>query len=131
MARMSDTPPPSDAPEPAAGPSTEPTKDDRNLAMLAHLLGIFTWFLGPLLIWLLKKDQSPYIDSQGKEALNFQITIGIAYLAVGVLSCLTLGFGALLGPIIWIVAIIFGIMGAVGASRGEPFRYPIAVRLVK
>ncbi len=59
----------------AQGTST----DDRNLAMLSHLLGIVSGFVGALIIWSLKKDQSAFVDEQGKEALNFQITVMIAF----------------------------------------------------
>ena len=59
--------------------ATTPSIDDRNLAMLAHLLGIVSGFVGALIIWLIKKDQSAYVDEQGKEALNFQITMLIAF----------------------------------------------------
>ena len=61
-----------------AQPSTEVSKDARMWAMLCHLLGLFTCFIGPLIIWLIKKDEDPFIDDQGKEALNFQITVAIA-----------------------------------------------------
>ena len=87
--------------------------------------------LGPLLIWLLKKDQSSFIDDQGKEALNFQITIGLFYIGVAILSCVTLGLGGLLAPVVWIVAIVFAILGTVAANRGERYRYPLAIRLIK
>ncbi len=62
-----------------AQPSTEISKDARMWAMLCHLLGFFTCFIGPLIIWLIKKDEDPFIDNQGKEALNFQITVAIAW----------------------------------------------------
>lgn len=93
------------------------------MALLAHLLGIFTWFIGALIIWLLKKDQSRFVDHHGKEALNFQITLGIAYIAVGVLTCLTLGVGSLLSPIVWFVNVIFCILACVAANNGQWYRY--------
>jgi uncharacterized Tic20 family protein len=86
------TPPSGAAPPPPVGSPTigyspaaypeyvgpPPSADDQNMGMLCHLLGIFTSFLAPLIIWLIKKDTSPWIDHQGKEALNFQITALIA-----------------------------------------------------
>src|SRR4051794_33293223 len=63
-------------PGPYNGPP--PDKDSITMGMLCHLLGIFTSFLGPLIIWLMKKDQSPWVDDQGKESLNFQIVALIA-----------------------------------------------------
>jgi len=101
------------------------------MAMLAHLLGIFTWFIGPLIIWLMKKDQSAFVDDQGKEALNFQLTIGIGYVAIAIIGCITLGLGTLLAPVIGIVAIVFCIIACIAANKGERYRYPFAIRLIK
>ena len=56
--------------------------DERTMGMLAHILGGVTNFLGPLIIWLIKKDESPFVNDQGKEALNFQITIAIGYVVM-------------------------------------------------
>src|SRR5689334_1430002 len=64
-------------PGPYVGPT--PTQDDKTMAMLSHLLGIVLGFVGPLIIWLIKKDQSPFVDDQGKESLNFQIMLVIGY----------------------------------------------------
>src|SRR5688572_6986193 len=94
----------------AAGPATS---DERTMAMLAHLLGIFTWFIGPLIIWLMKKDQSAFVDDQAKESLNFQLTIGIAYVAMVALACLTLGLGAILAPLVGLVALVFCIIACI------------------
>lgn len=110
---------------------TPSNKDSTNLAMLAHLLGIVTSVLGALIIWLIKKDEDPFIDDQAKEALNFQITVLIAYAGVGVLTCVTFGLGGILAPIVWVVSLIFSILAAVAASRGEQYRYPVALRLLK
>src|SRR4051794_22840279 len=74
------------APAIYAGPP--PTKDAVTMGMLCHLLGIFTGFLGPLIIWLLKKDEHPFIDDQGKEALNFQIVAMLATFACLLGFCL-------------------------------------------
>jgi uncharacterized Tic20 family protein len=105
-----------------------PSQDDRNFSMLAHLLGIFTGFLGSLIIWLIKKDDSPYVAQEAKEALNFQITLLIGYLVSGVLVIILIGFLMLFA--LHIVNIIFSIIAAVAASKGQPYRYPFALRLV-
>jgi uncharacterized Tic20 family protein len=105
------------------------SRDDLNMAMLCHLLAIFTTFLGPLIIWMIKKDESPFVDRHGKEALNFQLTVMIAFVASGVLSFLCIGF--LLVPIVWTVDLIFCIIAAVKASQGEEYRYPITIRFVQ
>ncbi len=106
-----------------------PSKDDCNIAMLAHLLGIFTGFIGALVLWIVKKDDSAYIGQEAKEALNFQITMMIAYLAAGILVVILIG--ALLLPVLYILNIVFCIIGAVTASKGTGYRYPFAVRLVQ
>ncbi len=108
-----------------------PSKDDCNMAMLAHLLAIVTGFVAPLIIWLIKKDESPFIDDQGKEALNFQITLIFAYLAVIVLSCVTLGLASPLIFVLFVVDVIFCIMAGVAASKGEHYKYPVTFRLIK
>lgn len=108
---------------------TVPSKDDCNIAMLSHLLGIFTGFLGALIIWLLKKDDSTFIASQSKEALNFQITITIGFIIAWLLAFILIG--VILIPILLIVNLIFCILGAMAASKGQNYRYPFAVRLVQ
>lgn len=114
---------------PQPGPGPEVSKDSRTFAMLCHLLGLFTSFLGPLIIWLIKKDQDKFVDDQGKEALNFQITFIIAWV-VGFLSIL-ICIGVILLPAIAICNLIFCIMGAVKANNGELYRYPVNLRLIK
>jgi uncharacterized Tic20 family protein len=139
MAKKEQTPQsqenPSDAEQPCVeavppGPgSKEINKDARTFAMLAHLLAIFTCFLGPLVIWLVKKDEHPYVDEQGKEALNFQITVAIAYIAAGLLTLACIGF--LLLPAVAILDLIFCIMACVKVNNGEHYRYPITIRFIK
>ncbi len=119
-------PPPGTAQAPK---EIEATSDEKTLALLAHLLGIFTWFVGALVIWLVKKDSSPYVSDHGREALNFQITIGLAHVAVGLLTCI--GIGVLLLPVVMIVNIIFCIVATVAASKGEFYRYPMCLRLIQ
>lgn len=106
-----------------------PSNDDRNLAMLAHLLGIVSGFVGALIIWLIKKDQSGFIDEQGKEALNFQITVMIAFVGSWILMFVLIGM--LLMPLLLIANLVFCILAAVAVSRGEHYKYPFAIRLLK
>src|SRR5688572_29655552 len=89
--------PPSAPPPPAGGP---PTKEESTMAMLIYLLAIFTGWIGPLIIWLIKKDQSPFINDQGKEVLNFQITFFIAYIVCALLMFVVIG--CVLLPILFI-----------------------------
>jgi uncharacterized protein len=103
--------------------------DSNNMAMLCHLLGIFTWFIGALIIWLIKKDTDSFVDDQGKEALNWQITVVIGWVAGGLTACI--GIGVLVMMAAWVCDLIFCIMGAVAASKGVKYRYPICIRLLK
>ena len=124
-----DLPPSSPTAAPVeAGPLTEIKSEDKTMAMLCHLLGILTAFLGPLIIWLIKKDQSAFVDDQGKEALNFQITLVIAHAVAGAAICIHWG---ILNLVIWVAAVVFGIMASMAANRGEKYRYPVALRLIK
>src|SRR6266852_3321441 len=87
--------PPADsqAPPPAeTGPlPVAQTQDDKTMGMICHLLGIILGIIGPLIIWLIKKDQSKFVDDQGKEALNFQIVLLILHLVASPVSCFSLG----------------------------------------
>lgn len=113
----------------AAPASGELTSDDRNMAMLCHILGIFTGFLGALIIWLIKKDQSAFVDDQGKEALNFQITMMIGWVVSSV--TVVVFIGCVLAPILFVANLILCIMAGMAASKGERYRYPFAIRLIK
>lgn len=106
-----------------------PSNDDRNLAMLAHLLGIVSGFVGALIIWLVKKDQSAFVDEQGKEALNFQITVMIGFVGSWILMFVLIGM--LLMPLLLIANLVFCILAAVAVSKGEHYKYPFAIRLLK
>ena len=108
---------------------TAQNQDDKTMALLAHLLGIFTSVFGPLIIWLMKKDQSPFVDDQGKEALNFQITLLIGWVVAFVLSFVVIGM--ILYPILGVANIVFPIMGAIKANEGAAYRYPFSIRLIK
>lgn len=121
---MNDMPPQDAAPQPDG-----PSSDDKTMGLLAHLLGIFTGFIGALVIWLIKKDQSAFLDDQGKEALNFQITLFIGWMIAFVLSFVLIGL--LLYPVLLIANIVLCIMGGIAANKGERYRYPFALRLVK
>jgi uncharacterized Tic20 family protein len=113
----------------APAPAGAITSDDRTMALLAHLLAIFVGFFGPLIIWLIKKDQSPFVDEHGKEALNFQISMFI-YWIVAFISLLVL-IGLVLIPILFLMQIILPIMAAVAANRGDSYRYPLTIRLIR
>ncbi|MFD0894945.1 DUF4870 domain-containing protein [Luteolibacter ambystomatis] len=112
------------------------TEEERTMGLLCHLLPIFTGFLGPLILWLVRKDQSRYIDHHGREALNFQITKLIYLFSGGALMILLMflgGIGIVLFPVLFIVAILMlvaEIMAAIAANRGEWYRYPCCIRVL-
>jgi len=121
-------------PEPPSTPAGEAqpqevSQNAKNMALLCHLLGFFTCFIGPLIVWLIKKDDDPFIDQQGKEALNFQITVTIASIVAGFLTVICIG--AILLPVIGILDLIFVIMACVKSGKGEAYRYPVSLRLIK
>lgn len=135
MAETNETP---QAPENAGGEQTQQPagagqpaigKDVTNMAMLCHLLAIFTGFLGPLIIWLIKKDDAPFIDRHGKEALNFQLTVLIAMIVSGLLTFICIGVPMLIA--VWIADLVLCIIAALKASRGEEYRYPLAIRFLR
>jgi len=103
--------------------------DDKTMAILAHLGGIFFGLLAPLIIWLIKKDESPYVDQQAKEALNFQIFMAICMVASLILMIVLIGFVLIF--IVGIVDLIFCIVAAVKTSNGENYRYPVNLRLIR
>jgi uncharacterized Tic20 family protein len=92
-------------------------------------------FLGPLIIWLVKKDAMPFVDDQAKEALNFNITVGIAFFALFLLALFTFGIGLVVAVPLWIVIgiawLVFTIIAAIKVNEGVAYRYPFTLRLVK
>lgn len=129
-------PTPNSQPQPAAAPLTQ--EQDLQWASFAHLGGIIG-FLPSLIIWLVFKDRGQFTNTEAKEALNFQITATIAYVAIlvvnSVLTAVTFGFWALIGWILplalWVIVIVFSIQGFLKAKDGNHYRYPFAIRLIK
>ncbi|MHB1614448.1 MAG: DUF4870 domain-containing protein [Actinomycetes bacterium] len=119
--------------EPGFGGSTSSeqlNETDAHLwAMLAHLGGIILGFLAPLIVMLVQGSKSDFVRRQSTEALNFQITVLIGYVIGWVLTFLVIGLIVL--PLVWIGSLVFAIMGGLAANRGEEYRYPVALRLVK
>ena len=113
----------------------KPSHEVRQWAMFCHLsalLGIWIPFgnlIGPLILWQMKREKDPFIDAQGKEALNFQITVAIASLICFLLMVLIVGF-FLIG-IVAIGALVLTIIAGVKANEGYPYRYPFTWRLIK
>jgi uncharacterized protein len=110
---------------------SEVSQDDKTMGMIAHLSGIVTGFIGPLVIWLINKDKSDktWVIEEAKEALNFQITILIAMFVCGALTIILIGL--FLIPVVAIAALILAIMAGLKANSGESYRYPFTLRLIK
>ncbi|GHC96862.1 hypothetical protein GCM10007079_49830 [Nocardiopsis terrae] len=121
------------APGPGFGESSavtgQPNQDERTMGLLSHLSGILIGFIGPLVLYLIKKDESPFIRDQAAQALNFQLLLLIGYIVSIVLYIVLIG--ALLQLAVWVCAVVFGILGAVAANKGEWYRYPFNVSWVK
>lgn len=130
--QMPPTPPPEPAPEPspAGTPGPPENMDDRNIAMLTHLSGIVFCIIVPLVVWLLHKDRpdKQYLVVEAKEALNFQITVLIAYIICWVLTIIIIGF--FLFWLVWLVNLVLCIMAAIQVSNSGSYRYPFSLRLV-
>jgi uncharacterized Tic20 family protein len=111
-------------------------REARKWAMLCHLSALIGllgngigFLLGPLVVWMIKREDHPFIDEQGREAVNFQITMFIALFLCALLALLVIGLGLLL--IVALAMLIFPILAAVRANEGVDYRYPIAIRFLK
>jgi uncharacterized Tic20 family protein len=116
---------------------TELTKEAKQFGMLCHITGLaglltvgFGNWIGPLVVWLLKKEEHPFVDDQGKEALNFQITCLIGYL-IGWFTVWIFFIGFLIMFAVAVLWLIYTIIAAVQASEGVTYRYPFSIRLIK
>lgn len=126
--------------EPGSMPTVHGSMDgqDRNLALLAHLsgclgivVGSVPGFVGPLVIWLIQKDKSLFVEQEAKEALNFQITLLIliaVFIVATFMSCWML-FPLLFVPAL--LQVVFGIIATVSVANGNAYRYPFNLRLIK
>jgi uncharacterized Tic20 family protein len=141
---MSDDTPSFDAEEPLAAtagalPATvEPDRagaEERNWAMLCHLstyagfLVPFANILAPLVVWAIKREDNPLVDDQGKEAMNFQISITLYVLIALLFSLILIGIPFLLGLLL--ADLVLTLIAAVKAADGEAYRYPITLRLIR
>lgn len=126
---------PESAPSPVGAEPSPSDKNENTLGIVCHLLALaafvvpFGGILGPLILWLVKRADSPYLDAVGKEAVNFNISWTI-YIIVAALSMFVL-IGFLLMPLVGLVWLIFVIMAAIKASEGKFHRYPLTIRLIK
>jgi uncharacterized Tic20 family protein len=124
----------------SSGPAPEPpptlTKDERLWGMLCHLaalsamLGVpFGNIIGPLVVWLIKRQEMPWVDAHGKESLNFQISLTIYSIGAFILAFVLIGFFILIA--IMIFGLVMVIIASIKANDGEMYRYPLTIRIIK
>ncbi len=102
--------------------------DEKMWAIGAQLGGLLLGFVAPLIVWLVYRERSAFLDRTAKEALNFQLTILIGYLVSFATVCF--GVGILLFLLVWIGGIVFMILASIAVSRFEDYRYPINIRFI-
>lgn len=110
-------------------PLSAPTGDEKTLAILAHILTLAAPILAPLIIYLIKRDESRFVMENAKESLNFQLTVLICAIISTILVFIVIGI--LLLIVIGIGSFILVIIAAVKASEGKIYRYPVNFRLIK
>ncbi|MHC4759687.1 MAG: DUF4870 domain-containing protein [Planctomycetota bacterium] len=131
-----ETPESFEQPEAIPEAGTEPDKDAKMWAMFCHLAGLATFtsipfagIIAPLIIWQIKKDEHPFIDKNGKEAVNFQISIFI-YLVVSALLVFAF-IGIFLVPAVVVFNLALLIIAGIKANNGESYQYPLCIRFIK
>ena len=107
-------PPAPAAPQPQPDGPAPGAKPDYTMAWLCHLLMVLTWWLGPLIIWLVKKDEDKLVAFHGKQTLILGVACTVASMVLWILC---------LGWIIWILLVVYGIIGTVATAQGKPFKY--------
>lgn len=124
-----------EAPQPPAVPAAE-VKADNTMGMLCHLLSLTQLLgvplgniLGPLIVWLIKRDEDPFVDLCGKESLNFQISMTIYMIISGILILVFIGFFMVI--VLMILNIVYTIIAAIKASEGDSYTYPFTIRFIK
>ncbi|MFN4285270.1 MAG: DUF4870 domain-containing protein [Lacibacter sp.] len=105
------------------------TSEEKTLAILSHLLGLFFSFIPSLVIYLSKKEQSAYVAGHAKEALNFQLSIIVYYIISGLL--VFVGIGLLLLPLVYLGALVLAIVATIKANDNILYRYPFTIRFMQ
>ncbi len=125
-----------DQPNPSTeGLGIEENPTARNMAMLCHILALagflipFGNIIGPLVLWLIKREEFPFVDDQGKESVNFQITVSIAAIISAILTMIFIGI--LLLFLVAIGSLVLIIIAALESSKGKAYRYPFCLRLIR
>lgn len=109
--------------------TTPPTSDEKNIALLCHIGTFFGGFIVPLIVWLIKKEESEFITRHAKESLNFQISLLIYIVASSVLMIILIGVFLMFA--VGIFAFITVILATVAASGGKDYKYPLNLRFIK
>ncbi len=110
-------------------PTIVPTSDEKTMGILSHILCLVAGFIAPLVIYLIKKDESAFVREHAKESLNFQITLIIFYIISFILIFVFIGI--LMMVALGLVALILIIVATIKASEGKLYRYPFNIRLIK
>ena len=117
-------------------PSPVPNKNEQTMGMLCHLTALAKYIvppvghiLGPLIVWMIKRQEMPFVDSQGKESLNFQISMTIYMVIAGILCLVLIGIPILI--VLAVMDVIFVILASIEAANGKPYRYPMTIRFIK
>jgi uncharacterized Tic20 family protein len=137
---MDDTPPtppsqPGYQPPMPPGPSSPISADERQMAMWCHLASLAGFIvpggnlLGPLILWLTKRETMPFVDREGKESVNFQISIFI-YALVSAVLIPVFCIGIFLLVAVGIFALVYAILAALEANKGNPYKYPLCIRFI-
>jgi len=110
-------------------------QEERTMGMLCHLLALagyaipFGNILGPLIIWQIKKDQYPFADDQGKESLNFQISVSIYAIISTILIIVVIGIPLVIA--VGVFGLVEIILASIKANQGIPWRYPMTIKFIK
>ncbi len=112
----------------------EMTQNERSWAMFCHLSAFagfiipFGSLIGPIVVWSIKKDQYPLVDDQGKESINFQISMLIYFIVSAILIILLIGIPLLIA--LFFFKLIITVVAAIKANEGVSFRYPLTIRFI-
>ena len=125
----------SDRVTPPQIPPESMSKNEENMGMLCHLLALSGYFIpfghlvGPLVIWMVKREEMPFVDSQGKESLNFQLSMTLYAIVAAISIFLLIGF--LLLPAVIVFDLVCVILASIETANGKPYHYPLCIRFIK
>jgi len=110
-------------------PGYTPTSDEKTLALLSHVLTFIAPLLAPLIIYLVKKDESPFVAAHAKESLNFQLTLMLLYIISFILIFVIVGFFFLIA--LYFINLIFIIVATIKAAEGKSYKHPFTIRFIQ